>query len=179
MSIAVSCSAFEFVAVCRSVLKRVAVSRVSEECGICGASLVVCSSGLHFVAVGCNVPCSVLQWIAFCCSGLQYVAVWCQGSSAVFAVFSLKYAAVRRSALLQCVAVRCRKLQCQWRSTMLAAPRFSTALQHRTIPFQHLNQFYFSVAPCPQKAMETKHSRSLCSVIGARHIKWYRTSQRN
>jgi len=59
--VAVSCSAFEFVAVCCSVLQRVAGARVSEECGICSASLAVCSSGLHFVAVGCNIPCSVLQ----------------------------------------------------------------------------------------------------------------------
>jgi len=104
------------VALCCSVLQRIAVWEVRYRChdpsGCFGATVAVWCSVLQCVAVCCcvrgtsSVPpsldtlcCSVLQSVAACCSGLQCARY----------VFS---ATIPRDVVLQCVAVCCSVLQC-------------------------------------------------------------------
>ena len=93
------------VAVCRSVLWRVAVC-----CGV-----LQCVE--NTVRGCCSVCCSVLQHVAACCSMLQHVAACCSvvttqfENAAPIAVPNVNYQ-VDRAVVLQCVAVCCSVLQC-------------------------------------------------------------------
>jgi len=97
------------VAVCCSVLQSAYLVVMDDREGVLYCIFVaMCCSVLQRVAVCC----STLQCVAVCCSVLQCVAVCCSVLQSAYLVVMDDRKSVSTSSVLQCVAVCCSALQC-------------------------------------------------------------------